>query len=157
MTRLACPACGRTTEASASRFCEGCGMPLVPEGDPATRSDAQQRARKITPAYAQGPLVKVAWARNQSEAELLAGMLLEEGVPSVVRRARGFDVPDFLAAGPRDVLVAAGGEDVAREVLGARSGTPGASASPTIRGVALAMLVIVLVSLVIAVAAAMVA
>ena len=27
-------------------------------------------------------------------------MLLEEGIPSVQRRTRGFDVPDFLAAGP---------------------------------------------------------
>jgi hypothetical protein len=38
-------------------------------------------------------------------------------VPSTTRRTAGFDVPDFLAAGPRDILVAASGVDVARQVL----------------------------------------
>ena len=80
-------------------------------------TDAQVRARKVKPQYGEGPLVKVAWARNQSEAELIAGLLLEEGVPSVIKRNAGFDVPDFLAAGPRDVLVAASGADIARDVL----------------------------------------
>ena len=44
-------------------------------------------------------------------------MLLEEGVPSMLRRSRGFDVPDMLAAGPRDVMVPASGAAAAREVL----------------------------------------
>ena len=35
----------------------------------------------------------------------------------MLRRTRGFDVPDMLAAGPRDVLVPASGADAAREVL----------------------------------------
>jgi hypothetical protein len=35
----------------------------------------------------------------------------------VLRRTAGFDVPDFLAAGPRDVLVPARGVETAREVL----------------------------------------
>jgi hypothetical protein len=35
----------------------------------------------------------------------------------VLRRSAGFDVPDFLAAGPRDVLVPQAGVDAAREVL----------------------------------------
>ena len=80
-------------------------------------TDAQLRARKVKPQYGEGPLVKVAWARNQAEAELIAGLLLEEGVPSVVKRNAGFDVPDFLAAGPRDILVAASGAEVAQDVL----------------------------------------
>ena len=80
-------------------------------------SESQERARKVSPQYGEGPLVKVAYAQNQAEAELIAGLLLEEGVPSVIKRNRGFDVPDFLAAGPRDVLVAASGVDVARDVL----------------------------------------
>lgn len=62
-------------------------------------------------------LVKVAGARNQAEAEFLQGMLLEEGVPSVLRRAPGFDVPGFLAAGQRELLVPASTAEVAREVL----------------------------------------
>jgi hypothetical protein len=60
--------------------------------------------RKVFPQYGEGPLVKVGWARNQAEAELIAGLLLEEGIPSVAKRSGGFDVPDFLAAGPRDIF-----------------------------------------------------
>jgi hypothetical protein len=41
-----------------------------------------------------------------------------------VRRSGGFDVPDFLAAGPRDILVPRGGEDAARSVLGTEAGAP---------------------------------
>jgi Putative prokaryotic signal transducing protein len=64
-------------------------------------------------------LVRVAWARNQAEAELIQGLLLEEGVPSIVQRAAGFDVPDYLAAGPRDILVEADREVAARHILDA--------------------------------------
>lgn len=74
-------------------------------------------ARKINPGYAEGELVTVATGRNQAEAELIAGLLLEEGVPSLLRRSRGFDVPEMLAAGPRDVLVPRSGEQAARQVL----------------------------------------
>ena len=38
-------------------------------------------------------------------------------MPSLLRRSAGFDVPDFLAAGPRDVLVPRSGAVTAREVL----------------------------------------
>lgn len=74
-------------------------------------------ARKIDPRYAEGEPVRVIGARNQTEAEFIQGLLLEEGIPSMQRRARGFDVPDFLAAGPREVLVPASGLQAAREVL----------------------------------------
>src|SRR5665213_1414898 len=57
------------------------------------------------PEYAEGPLVKVARGESQPEAEVIAGLLLEEGIPSMLRRSGGFDVPDFMAAGPRDVMV----------------------------------------------------
>jgi hypothetical protein len=95
-------------------------MPLVhPDADPleAPLSEAHDRARKIDPVYTEGELVRVAGGRNQSEAELIQGLLLEWGVPSVLRRSAGFDVPDFLAAGPRDVLVPESGAETAREVL----------------------------------------
>jgi hypothetical protein len=71
----------------------------------------------VKPQLAEGELVKVAGARNQAEAEFIQGLLLEEGVPSMLRRSAGFDVPDFLAAGPRDVLVPVSGAPTAREVL----------------------------------------
>jgi hypothetical protein len=95
-------------------------MPLVYAGatgadQPVTERHA--RARKIKPQYADGPLVRVAWARHQAEAEFIQGLLLEEGVPSMLRRTRGFDVPDMLAAGPRDVMVPQTGVEAAREVL----------------------------------------
>ena len=72
---------------------------------------------RVRPQYAKGPLTKVGWARNQAEAELMEGLLLEQGIPSLVRRSGGFDVPDFLAAGPRDILVPATGAALARELL----------------------------------------
>jgi hypothetical protein len=81
------------------------------------RDAAHERARKIDPRYAEGDLVKVGWAGNQPEAELIQGLLLENGIPSMQRRSRGFDVPDFLAAGPRDILVPASGAERARELL----------------------------------------
>jgi len=95
-------------------------MPLVNPGGElldAPLSDAHGRARKIDPAFTEGDLVRVAGGRNQAEAELIQGLLLEWGVPSVLRRTAGFDVPDFLAAGPRDVLVPEAGAETAREVL----------------------------------------
>jgi hypothetical protein len=64
-----------------------------------------------------GDLVKVAFARNQPEAELLQGLLMDSGIPSVLKRSGGFDNPDFLAAGPHDVLVNAPAAPRAREVL----------------------------------------
>jgi hypothetical protein len=59
----------------------------------------------------------VAWASNQSEAEMIEGMLNAEGIPCLIRRARGFDVPDFLAAGPREIVVPALAEEKARKIL----------------------------------------
>ncbi len=85
--------------------------------DPWEGDERRQRARKVDPRYREGPLVTVAGARNLTEAEFLQGLLLEEGIPSMLRRSRGFDVPDFLAAGPRDVLVPRSGYEAAREVL----------------------------------------
>src|SRR6476469_3365604 len=52
-----------------------------------------------------GKLIKVAFARNQAEAEMLQGLLSEAGIPSVLKRSGGFDAPEFLASGPRDVMV----------------------------------------------------
>lgn len=98
-------------------------MPLVQDpGEvhdvPGQHLDALwSRARRIKPQYSEGQLVRVVGARNQTEADFIQGLLLEEGIPSLQRRARGFEVPDFLAAGPRDLLVPASGVAAAREVL----------------------------------------
>ena len=117
-TPLSCPQCGRE-QPGPVRFCPDCGLPLVPAGDepPATVDERHARARKIKPQLTEGRLVRVAGAHNQAEAELVQSLLLEAGVPSMLRRSAGFDVPDFLAAGPRDVLVPESAAATAREVL----------------------------------------
>ena len=117
---LVCPSCG-AAHAASERFCRDCGMPLVyaPGEAGAWKGGAlHDRARKVRPQYAEGPLVKVASARHQAEAEMLEAILLDQGVPALIRRSGGFDVPDFLASGPRDILVPASGAEVAREALG---------------------------------------
>jgi uncharacterized protein YbaR (Trm112 family) len=116
--QLHCPACGNTYP-DDERFCPDCKVPLVqadgPELDEVTERHAL--ARKIKPQFTEGPLVRVAGARNQTEAEFIQGLLLEEGIPSMLKRTAGFDVPDFLAAGPRDVMVPEAAVAAAREVL----------------------------------------
>jgi hypothetical protein len=116
--QLVCPSCGKSYQAG-ERFCADCGMPLTHTESTGVDavSDLHRRARKIKPQLSEGSLVRVAGARNQAEAEFIQGLLLEQGVPSVLRRSAGFDVPDFLAAGPRDVLVPQSGVTTAREVL----------------------------------------
>ena len=115
---LVCPRCALSYPLS-ERFCPNCEMPLVYAGTkgegPVT--ETHERLRKIKPQYTRGEPVKVGYARNQAEAELIQGLLLEEGIPSFLRRSAGFDVPDFLAAGPRDVLVPEAGAETARELL----------------------------------------
>lgn len=64
---------------------------------------------------APGP-VRVAVAMHQPEAEMLVAILADAGIPAMVRRTT-FDVPDMLAAGPREVLVPAGRELEARALL----------------------------------------
>ena len=36
---------------------------------------------------------------------MMQGLLTEAGIPSVLKRTRGFDAPEFLAAGPHDIFV----------------------------------------------------
>lgn len=64
-----------------------------------------------------GKLIKVAFARNQAEAEMIQGLLGESGIPSVLKRARGFDAPEFLAAGPHDIFVNAEQAQKAKTLL----------------------------------------
>ena len=116
---LVCPTCAELHPLD-ERFCRSCNMPLVYSGNldvDEPVSARHERARKIDPRYTEGDLVRVAGAMNQAEAEFVQGLLLEEGIPSTLRRTRGFDVPDMLAAGPRDVMVPASGHDAARDVL----------------------------------------
>ncbi|MDP9277009.1 MAG: DUF2007 domain-containing protein, partial [Actinomycetota bacterium] len=94
------------------------GMPLVYSGRAGEQpiTETHERARKIKPQYSRGEPVKVAFARNQAEGEMVQGILLDEGIPSMLRRNHGFDVP-YLAAGPRDILVPEAGAEAARHLL----------------------------------------
>jgi hypothetical protein len=152
---LVCPSCA-TGHDDGERFCGRCGLPLVhagaeeaAEGGGTRAEERRERARKIRPQYAEGRLVRVASARNQAEAELLQGMLLEEGVPSMTRRSVGFDVPDFLASGPRDILVPESGAEAARDVFGVAEppGGPepaaGGGVAPWVRALAAALAVLI--------------
>lgn len=65
-----------------------------------------------------GPeLVRVAVAAHQPEAELLLSILREAEIPAMTRRTAGFELPDYLAAGRRDILVPAPYEAEARAAL----------------------------------------
>ena len=61
--------------------------------------------------------VKVAAAPDESVALLMDGVLKDAGIPSLIQRAAGFDAPDFLAAGPRDVLVPGSLVEEAKQLL----------------------------------------
>ncbi|HVY79027.1 MAG TPA: DUF2007 domain-containing protein [Solirubrobacterales bacterium] len=62
-----------------------------------------------------GRLVKVAYAQHQIEAEMIQSLLEAHGIPSMVQRS--VDNPEFLAAGPRQILVPEAAAEEAREVL----------------------------------------
>jgi Putative prokaryotic signal transducing protein len=111
---IVCPTCARAHPPS-ERFCESCGMPLVhPAGSEHAASERQRRARKIKPQYADGDLVKVARAENLVQAEFVAGLLLEEGIPCLLRSSIAGYGP---MTGARDVLVPESGAEAAREAL----------------------------------------
>lgn len=61
--------------------------------------------------------VKVGSAPNETSALLMEGVLKNVGIPVLIRRGAGFDVPDFLSAGPRDVLVPEPAFEEARQLL----------------------------------------
>ncbi len=115
---LGCPTCAKKYPLTA-RFCPDCEMPLVyiGRGDQEPITEAHEKARKVRPEYTGGDPVKVAFAQNLAEAQLIQGILLDQGIPSFERRSRGFDVPDFLAAGPRDILVPGAAAEDARALL----------------------------------------
>src|SRR4051812_18458765 len=102
---LTCPRCALPHPMS-ERFCRNCGMPLVYVGtreeEPIT--EAHERARKVRPQFAHGDLIRVTGARSLADGEMVQSILLDNGIPSMLRRTRGFAVPDFLAAGARGPL-----------------------------------------------------
>jgi hypothetical protein len=51
------------------------------------------------------------------EAEMIAAFLADEGIRVLIRRTSAFDVPDFLVAGPRELLVSADDLERGRELV----------------------------------------
>lgn len=117
---LICPRCALAHDLDQT-LCSQCGMPLAYTSrtgeEPVTQT--HEKAEKVSARYSEGKPMKAGFARNQAEAELIQGMLLEEGIPSFLRRSAGFDVPDFLASGPRDVMVSESALADARQLLSA--------------------------------------
>lgn len=131
-TRNACPYCDARLPSGAAS-CPSCGLPLAEGG-----ADEDGKV-PLKAEYCDGPLRLVTVAANQAEAELIEGFLRSAGIPSVVKRSGGADVPDFLAAGRRDVLVPSTGLGVARELLQLPP-EPAAVSGPNPRALALALL-----------------
>lgn len=109
-----CPFCGCEFEIGTSA-CPSCDLPLF-TGEPA-RVGAVATSAAPRREFAIGDLRCVTVAANQAEADMLEGLLRSEGIPCIVRRSFGSDVPDFLAAGRRDILVPEGGLAAARDLL----------------------------------------
>ena len=61
--------------------------------------------------------MKVAAAPDESVGLLMDGVLKDARIPALIQRAPGFDVPDFLSSGPRDVLVPGALFEEARQIL----------------------------------------
>ena len=61
--------------------------------------------------------IKVGSAPNETSAMMMTGILEDFDIPALIRRGAGFDIPDFLSAGPRDVLVPYDFFEEARQVL----------------------------------------
>jgi hypothetical protein len=110
---LLCLSCGRTHSPS-ERFCSECGTPLVHEyGEEHVPSERQRVARKIKPQYTNGPLVELLRERNQPQAEFIANLLLEEGIPCMVRNA----LAGYSPTGEHVIVVPESAVEAAREAL----------------------------------------
>ena len=65
---------------------------------------------------------RLTWAANLMEAEMIAGLLEQEGIKVLIRRPIGMDVPDFLSAGPRELFVDEEQYEIAAESVEAHFG-----------------------------------
>lgn len=65
---------------------------------------------------------KVASAPNEMQAMMMQGLLRESDIPVLIQRATGFDAPEFLAGGPRTILVPGDFLEVATEILSDTTG-----------------------------------
>jgi hypothetical protein len=66
--------------------------------------------------------VRVAWAANQAEGELMQGLLESAGIASTWKRG-GPDLPQLMSGGPRDIYVAQSAAAEAQTLLATRQET----------------------------------
>jgi len=64
-----------------------------------------------------GDLARLTSASSGPEADMISNLLAQEGIRVLIQRPAGFDVPDFLAGGPRDILVPGAAAEAARGLL----------------------------------------
>lgn len=65
---------------------------------------------------------RLTWAANLTEAEMITGLLVQDGIDVVIQRQPGMDVPDFLGGGPRILFVDEADHATAAEVVEAHFG-----------------------------------
>jgi len=65
---------------------------------------------------------RLTWTANLMEAEMIAGLLEQDEIKVLIRRPIGMDVPDFLAAGPRELFVDDAHYEAAAECVEAHFG-----------------------------------
>jgi hypothetical protein len=111
---LACPTCARRFPLT-ERFCPDCEMPLVyvGRGEEEPITDPEMRAQRVRPEYASGELVKVAVASSVAEADLIIGILLDQGIPA---RAAN-ELASVFPTSSRDILVPESAYEAARALV----------------------------------------
>ena len=65
----------------------------------------------------EGEPVKVAFADNRSESDLIQGILKEDGIPSITRKPNGTFLTDLFGMGAREIYVPAAAEENAKQLL----------------------------------------
>lgn len=95
------------------------GLPEAHDGAERVSSSSGRRSADRGRGHDTFRLVKVAYASNLAEGEMLEGLLRQEGIPSMLQPASGVSVAGgiFVNCGPRDVLVAETDAERARELL----------------------------------------
>lgn len=71
--------------------------------------------------------VKVAFADNVTESDLIQGILKDEGIPSITRKPNGTFLTDLFGTGAREILVPAAAEEEAKRILAEYEDAPGDS------------------------------
>lgn len=110
---LGCPTCARRFPLT-EHFCPDCQTPLVyvGRGEEEPITDPEMRAQRVRPEYASGELVKVASVSSPAEAELILGILLDQGIP-----ARANQLASVFPTSSRDILVPRAAYPAARALV----------------------------------------